>query len=305
MTWEQSGLDFIYPAVIVILAMVFLLRGLCRLAKTAPERLIGVKPSVRAFETWEEYRVARVEMDLEQFLDCARITPPSITRYKPHADIACIRAGIAKASDLVTPSILGALGSPRIVIGPGMPSIGPGGGRGGHAGSTPEGSDGHAGTTPVDLRGVLTTPPLSINDVIQRPSNSLAGASETRKHSGDIETINGLKIKIGCGYRLRETGELMRLRLFDPYLGNALFDRVGTRCYSGYLSSSEMEVAIPWAGEFWTYKKCQAHPGISSSSIVHQVSETDQKTVDLCSGIWKDYALCGCVEPFGYGKGKA
>lgn len=287
MIWEQSGLDFMYPAIIVLMAMTFLLRGLCRLSKTAPEQLIGVKPNVRPFESREEYLAARMEMDLELFLDRARLTPPGITRPEktpPHVDLDAIRkkSEVAKASDLVTPEIMKHLGTPW---------------------SAPGGTGGSAGSNPEALRGIssiqLPSGEFLIKNILQNYTNALEMGIEAKKSRFEIS--QGVRVKTDCWYRLRSTGELMRLREHYSILGPALFQMEG-KCYTGHFC--DVDIAIPRAGESWAYKKCVVHPGVHASSMTHLVTENDQRAVDLCGDIWKNYTICGCVEPFEYGKGK-
>lgn len=284
MILEQGGSipDFYYPVGIVLLAMAFLLRGLCRLSKTDPERLIGVKPSVTPFETREEFLKARVEMNLEDFLDKAWITPPCITHTKQCIDIQNLRkkAEPALPDDMASPWIIKDL----------LP-----GGCGGSA--LPPG--GAAGYTPQDLRGVATTDMsgailFNANNIIEKFSKALEKEIAVNKPEPVFEISHGVRVKTGCWYRLRETGELMRLHGYDSIRDRALFDLGGFLRYAGPFSN--VELALPKEGEAWTLKPCSEHyPAVLQRSFVMPFTFSEA---------WEREILCGCLEPLEFGKGK-
>jgi hypothetical protein len=72
--------EVLIPAGMVIAAMMMLLRWLGAGANISPEAMIGVKPSPRPFETRAEFLKARMDMDLEEFLERARITSEELKR---------------------------------------------------------------------------------------------------------------------------------------------------------------------------------------------------------------------------------
>ncbi len=71
-------MNVLMPAGMTIAAVMALLRWLGAAARISPEAMIGLKPQIRPFETREEFLKARMEMDLEDFLDRASVTPSEL-----------------------------------------------------------------------------------------------------------------------------------------------------------------------------------------------------------------------------------
>ncbi len=114
-------MNVLMPAGMTIAAVMALLRWLGAAARISPEAMIGLKPQIRPFETREEFLKARMEMDLEDFLDRANVTPGTlkygvVTPLPPIFDLA------SYVKNFVEFPLVGRAGSP----GPGavVPRVG-------------------------------------------------------------------------------------------------------------------------------------------------------------------------------------
>lgn len=101
MSVEQGFLisDMLLPlAGAVVIVMALLLRGLCRVLKVAPESLVGVQAKPTPFASRKEYLAAAAEMDLEQFVECAYVTPADV-KYAQCSESKIAREKLRKLAD--------------------------------------------------------------------------------------------------------------------------------------------------------------------------------------------------------------
>ena len=85
MEFDQAGLvwEIIIPGILVVISMMTLCRWLANVSGASPEQLIGVTPKIRPFESRAEFEKARMEMDLDEFLERVHVTPISIKGGRP------------------------------------------------------------------------------------------------------------------------------------------------------------------------------------------------------------------------------
>lgn len=217
----DQHLDYLFPAICVVILVALLIRALCTFTKTSPESLIGISPRIRPFETREEYLKARLEMDLETFLERASVTPTHVkgkTEGLADREPGRVDVTIKKVSGAGFRPPADIQGFPGYVYG-----------AGGSAGSSVTGMAG-------GIRGDAGHP----------------GAAGIPGIGGECD---GIHIKVGAWYRTKRTGELLHL---SEHRGNIGWFN-GKDGIGRYAFYRDVELAIPRCGESWEMKPCAMH----------------------------------------------
>lgn len=142
------------------------------------------------------------------------------------------------------------------------------------------------------------------NSLIDKVSNSWSQMIELKKM--EIVSLDQKDLKVGCWYRDKSSGELIRL----GKLAGSIAQFTGRCSNHNYgIPSSLIEFAIPKAGEWWDKKLCaQSHcrPGVRFVVGRQQWRHCDNDYAFCKENLSEERAACecGCLVPFNFGKGE-
>lgn len=318
---EHFVMDLALPIAGGILFVSTLLLGLiCKLAKMAPESLVGVKALPTPFASRKEYLTAALEMDLDEFLKRAHVTPTHIKYSCPEQKVA--RENLARLKWRLERD-----GDLKF----------------GHGGMTEDHLPDIKQTVTPDIQGPNEVSQV-VNNVIDKFSRGLGNFRELNElraqafdHlskaevlkrgfgpcpvgaqgmtglvgipgvpggigciSPDTRMVGIFPRKQGCWYRSHDGDRLIMLVRFLNDNTGSFLDRVNSfgEFTATYLWS-EVELALPRLGEKWRWRPCSEH-GVVYEAVTFVVTPE----TPLQDSSSNKYVLCGCLVPFEFGKGK-